>query len=127
MNPDQTTAADPADGSLVLGGPLYQMYLRTRLARPPLDLLHRRVVLFIALAWLPLMLLTLPAGTKLGGVKVPFLMYVDTLARFLIAVPLLLWADLAVHGRIRVAVREFRDRRLIADADLPRFEQVLAG
>jgi hypothetical protein len=32
------------DFSLVLGGPLYQLYLRTRMMRPPLDLLRRRIV-----------------------------------------------------------------------------------
>ncbi len=32
------------DFSLVLGGPLYQLYLRTRLARPPLELLVRRML-----------------------------------------------------------------------------------
>jgi len=35
-------AGVPPDFSLVLGGPLYQLFLRTRMARPPLDLfLHR--------------------------------------------------------------------------------------
>ena len=34
----------PADFSLVLGGPLYQLYLRSRLARPPLDLATRRTI-----------------------------------------------------------------------------------
>src|SRR5262245_8051715 len=36
--------ADEPDFSIVLGGPLYQLYIRTRLARPPLELLIRRVL-----------------------------------------------------------------------------------
>jgi hypothetical protein len=35
---------DDADFSLVVGGPLYQLFLRNKLAQAPLDLLHRRVV-----------------------------------------------------------------------------------
>jgi hypothetical protein len=34
--------ADPADSSLVLGGPPYQLFLRSGLAKPPLELLRRR-------------------------------------------------------------------------------------
>ena len=53
---------EPLDGlleddqifSLVLGGPLYQLYLRTKLTRRPLDLLLRRVVGVSLFCWLPL-------------------------------------------------------------------------
>ena len=36
--------ADSPDSSLVLGGPLYQLFLRSGLLKPPLDLLRRRVL-----------------------------------------------------------------------------------
>jgi hypothetical protein len=65
------TVAEPSDAvpdfSLVVGGPLYQLYLRTRLARPPLELLVRRMVAFPLLAWLPLLLLSLLEGRAFGG------------------------------------------------------------
>ena len=41
VNPVASVLADTENFSLVLGGPLYQLYLRTRLAKPPLDLLLR--------------------------------------------------------------------------------------
>jgi hypothetical protein len=57
----------------VLGGPLYQLYLRTRLAKPPLELLYRRIISFTLITWVPLWLLTVIGGHALSGVKVPFL------------------------------------------------------
>ena len=47
----------PTDFSLVLGGPLYQLFLRTRLAGPSFDLLKRRMIVITLVAWLPLLLL----------------------------------------------------------------------
>ena len=46
---------EPADFSLVLGGPLYQFYLRTGLVKPPLNLYKRRIVGISQFAWLPLL------------------------------------------------------------------------
>ena len=115
------------DFSLVLGGPLYQLYLRTRLARAPIELLHRRIVAFVLITWVPLWLLTAIESHALGGVKVPFLLDLDAHARFLISLPLLIVAELFVHQRIRVIVRQFINRGLIAPEDLPRFENALAS
>lgn len=101
------------DFSLVLGGPLYQMLLRARLVRPPLELLHRRMVLIPLFTWLPLLALTLLEGTALGGVTVPFLQDVEAYARFLVAIPMLLVAELVVHRRLRPLVGELRERDIV--------------
>src|SRR5215469_15865339 len=69
------------DLSLVLGGPLYQLYLRTRLATPTLELVRRRVIIISLFCWLPLCLLSLVAGNALSGVAVPFLFDVEAQAR----------------------------------------------
>jgi hypothetical protein len=53
-----TTSNEPSDFSLVLGEPLYQLYLRTWLARAPIELLHRRIITFVLITWVPLWLLT---------------------------------------------------------------------
>jgi hypothetical protein len=134
MKPSQTTAqSDPArpavddDFSLVLGGPLYQLFLKTRLVRPPLDLVHRRMLVIPALAWLPLLALTLAEGHAVGGVSVPFLLDVETYARFLVAMPILLFAELVVHARVREIVWQFRERGIVAEASMPRFEADIVG
>ncbi len=114
-----TTHVEPSDFSLVLGGPLHQLYLRTRLARAPIELLHRRIIAFILITWAPLWLLTAIDGHALSGVKVPFLQDLDGHARFLVSLPLLIFAELFVHQRIRVIVRQFINRGLIAPEELP--------
>jgi hypothetical protein len=121
------SSSEPVDFSLVLGGPLYQLYLRTRLARPPLDLLRRRMIGISLILWLPLLLLTLLAGQAVSGVKVPFLLDLDAQARFLGALPLLVAAELIVHQRLRPVVGQFLDRGIISTEDRPRFEAILAS
>ena len=124
-NTTQPLAAE--EFSLVLGGPLYQLFLKTRLARPPLNLLHRRMVLIPALAWLPLLVLTLLEGTAIGNVTVPLLKDVEAYARFLIAIPILLVAELVVHDRLRMIIGQFRERDIVTAASLPRFEAAIAS
>ena len=127
MKTDASTPARPEDFSLILGGPLYQMYLRWRLIRPPLDLLERRVIAFIAVTWLPLLVLTLAGGQAFGGATVPFLFDLDVHVRFLVALPLLIGAELIVHQRLRVTVSQFIDRGIIAPEDRPRFFGIIAA
>jgi len=115
------------DFSLVLGGPLYRGYLRGGLLRPPVDLVERRIVAFVVLTWLPLLLLTLLEGSALGGVKVPFLLDVDVHIRFLVALPLLISAELLVHQRIRTTVGQFISRGIVAPADRGRFEEIVGS
>lgn len=134
MKPPKSTAdgsiatpADAEDFSLVLGGPLYQLFLKTRLMRPPLDLVHRRMLVIPALAWLPLLALTVAEGNAVSGVVVPFLQDVETYARFLVALPILLFAELMVHARVREIVWQFRERGIVAEASTPRFEEAIVG
>ena len=58
---------NPPDFSLVLGGPLFQLLVRSRLATPALELMKRRIVFITLFAWLPLLLLSLVAGKAWGG------------------------------------------------------------
>jgi len=122
------TAAPPApDFSLVLGGPLYQMYLRSRLVRPPADLVGRRILAFIVVAWLPLVVLTLAGGSAFGGVQLPFAADLAAHVRLLLALPLLIAAELIVHQRVQVTVRQFIDRGIIAPADRAQFDGIIAA
>src|SRR5688572_16307610 len=113
--------SDETDFSLVLGGPLYQLLIRARLARPPLELLHRRLIVIPLFAWLPLLVLSALEGHAIGGVAVPFLEDVEAYARFLVAVPLLLIAEVLVHRRLRELVHEFLDNGIIRADAVPRY------
>src|SRR2546427_9890542 len=79
LTPPEAWAGVPPDFSLVLGGPLYQLLLRTWMARPPLDLLHRRIAILALVAAPPLPALPVPQGHALGpglaGPPPPFASY----------------------------------------------------
>jgi len=120
LNPDR----ESHEFSLVLGGPLYQLWRRTKLVRSPMELLHRRIIAFIVVTWLPLAVLSIMAGTFASGVKVPFLYDLTTL-HFVIVLPILIAAELVVHRRMREIVEEFLERELIAPADLPQFKSLI--
>jgi hypothetical protein len=116
------------DFSLVLGGPLYQLFLRTRLARAPLDLLYRRMVGIPLVAWLPLLVLSMVEGhASGGGVGVPFLHDVEAHVRYLVALPLLILAELVVHLRLKDAVGQFLQRRIVPPEEHPRFGDIAAS
>ena len=119
---------EPGDFSLVLGGPLFQLLRRSHLSGTTLELLYRRVLLLPLLAWLPLLVLSALDGQALGGpVAVPFLRDVEVHVRFLVALPLLIVAELIVHQRLRVVVRQFLERDVIPASALPRFEAAIAS
>jgi hypothetical protein len=125
--PISEVVEDRTDFSLVLGGPLYQLYLRTRLARPPLDLMRRRIIGLSLICWMPPLLLALLQGHLFGGVSVPFLLDVGAHTRFLGALPLLIGAELFVHVRIRLIAQQFLERGIIAKDDRSRFEDLVTS
>lgn len=112
--------------SLVRGGLLYDLLLRARLQRPPVDWLRRRVLALVAIGWLPLVVLTALSGHFVGGGGVGFLFDVDVHIKTLIAVPLLIGAEVVVHRRIERVVQEFLDRGLVAPTDEARYEALVA-
>src|SRR4051794_5052478 len=100
---------EPPDFSLVLGGPLYQLLRRARLSGSALEQMPRRVIAAALITWLPLALLSLFQGFQAGG-KLSFLNDIETHVRFLIALPVLIAAELFVHQRMRVTARRFIER-----------------
>ena len=113
----------PDDFSLVLGGPLYQILRRAHLSGETLELLRQRLFTLLAVAWLPLLALSAAEGRALpSAVSVPFLLDFEANVRFLVALPLLIVAELVVHQRMRSVVPLFLDRNLIPSASIPRFE-----
>jgi len=113
--------------SLVLGGPLYQLWRRLHVAGPALDLLARRIIGIPLVAWLPLLVLTAYEGVAIGhAVHVPFLYDLDAHARFLVAIPLFLLAEGVVHQRMRPLVRHFVDAGIVTPEVLPQFQAAIA-
>jgi hypothetical protein len=125
---DERVPADPADFSVVLGGPLYQLVRRAHLAGDALELLSRRIAVLSLGAWLPLLALSAIGGRAWGdAVAVPFLKDIEAHVRFLAALPLLIVAELVVHQRMRPVIRQFLDRGLIAEGSRARFEAAVSS
>jgi hypothetical protein len=116
------------DFSLVLGGPLFQLLRRAHLSDDAMMMARRRIIVISLFAWLPLLLLSTLEGRALGGsAVVPFLLDVEVHIRYLVALPLLIAAELVVHRRMRSLVQLFLERRLIPEAAMPRFEAAIAS
>jgi hypothetical protein len=125
MTKSATLEAQP-DFSLVLGGPLYQLFRRAHLSGDALELLRRRIVIIVCVAWVPLLLLSVFSGTALGDrVAIPFLYDIEAHVRFLIALPILIAAELVVHLRIRPVVRQFVERRIIIPEEIGKFQAAI--
>lgn len=118
----------PTQFSLVLGGPIYQLLLRAGILRPPLDRVKRRMIVIALIAWLPLLVLSLVQGYAIGGgIQVPFLYDIEVHARFLVALPFLIWSEVLVHKRLGPALDQFVQRNIIRPEDRSRFGQIMAS
>ena len=118
---------DPHGFSLVLGGPLFQLLRKAHLEGDHLELLNRRLLMVMLVAWLPLLLLT-TLGSTAGSIgRLSFFHDVEVHVRFLIALPVLIAAELLVHSRIRPVVRRFVERLIVLPKDLPRFDNAVAS
>ena len=117
---------EPPDFSLVLGGPLYQLWRRAHLVGDTLDLLRRRIVVLTGITWLPLLLLSVIEGRFwVGSAPLPFLYDIDIHARLLLALPLLIIGELVVHRRMRGVIRQFFSRGLIPEAVRAKFDAAI--
>jgi hypothetical protein len=125
MNKNMFLQESP-DFSLVLGGPLYQLFQKAHLSGGHLELLQRRILLISLFAWVPLLLLSLMNGDALGGaIKIPFFYDIEAHTRFLVALPVLIAAELIVHLRIRPAVLKFVERNMIIPEEMPKFKAAI--
>lgn len=129
---ERTSGSDlfhnPPDFSLVLGGPLFQLLRRAHLSDDALLMVRQRLVVFVLLTWLPLLLLSTLEGRAWGGrTVVPFLLDIEVHVRFLVALPLLIVAELVVHRRMRPLLQQFRERNLIPENAVGRFEAAIAS
>lgn len=121
-------SSDAFDFSLVLGGPLFQLLRRARLVDDGLELLRQRIAVITLLCWLPLLLLCGLEGELLdGAAAIPFLHDIEVHSRFLLALPLLVAAELIAHQRMRPVLGQFVARELVSDAARERFEASISS
>jgi len=116
---------EPTDFSLVLGGPIFQFFRKSHLAGDGLQLLHRRLLVITFLAWIPLLILAAVNPSVGEAGRLAFFHDVEVHTRFLLALPILLTAELIVHSRLRPVVRRFVERGIVLPNDLPRFHNAV--
>jgi hypothetical protein len=91
-----------------LGGPAYRLMQRLGVIKGAGPSVARRSVAFIAITWLPLLVLTTLEGHGLGPTpRSAFLLDFATYARFFLAVPLVFAAERVVGPRMRSAGLRF--------------------
>jgi hypothetical protein len=116
------------DFSLVQGGPLFQLFVRSRLSTSALGWLKRRIIFLVLITWFPLLVLSALSGQAWGGiVHIPFLYDLETHVRFLVVLPLLLATELVVHLRLNPVVRQFVGRGIITAESQPLFDARMAS
>lgn len=111
----------PPDFSLVLGGPLYRTFMRAHLSGPTLELVQRRVLVISLVVWLPLGVLAAVQGHFLGGQRFSFVGDIESHVRFLVALPLFIFAELLVHDRIKPLIKLFVKRGIVTPEETPKF------
>jgi hypothetical protein len=67
----------------------------------------------VLLCWLPLAVLSLAQVHFLSGARLSFVRDIETQVRFLVALPVLILAEVIVHQRIRPVVKSFVERRVV--------------
>jgi len=129
LNPKNTSESFHTSGeedfSLVLGGPLFQLLRRTHLQGDALELVHWRILGSILVTWFPLLVLS-AVGSGIGGhTQSSFFHDIEMQVRFLVALPILIAAELLVHSRTRPLVRRFLEWRIVLPEDKALFQKAV--
>lgn len=118
-------SGEPDDFSLVLGGPLFQLLRKAHLEGDALELLPRRLIASVVLSWLPLLILSLLSGFVDSVGRVSFFHDIEVHARFLVALPILIGAELLVNARTRSAAHRFIEWRIVLPEQKPAFHKAI--
>jgi hypothetical protein len=109
------------------GGPAYRLMQRIGLVRGDDPSVLRRIVAFLALTWVPLLILCLLEGRAIAATaEESFLLDFAAYARFCLAVPLLIVAEVVVGPRLTAAGMQFVQAGFVRAEDYPAFDHAIA-
>ena len=106
----QVHPAEPYALPPMVGGPLHRLLVRLHLSGPALQYLQRRIVVALAITWLPLLVLAIFEGNAWDGVGVPFLKDIAAQARLLVSLPLIIAAETIAHRKMHDGIPLFFER-----------------
>jgi hypothetical protein len=113
-------AGEGSDFLIAHGGPFYELQSRLGLLYRHNLAAGRRAVLFAAIAWLPLALLSFAQGTATGEfAQRPFLLDFSAYARFLLAVVIFVLMEATAEQRLRRLAAHFVESDLVPRRQLP--------
>jgi hypothetical protein len=111
---------------LMEGGPLYRLQRRLGLIREGAPRVARRALLSIFLTWVVLLILSVITGDAFGHrVDVPFLRDFSAYTRFLVAIPMLILAEVVVGPRFARAAAYFINSGLVPSHDYEAFDDAV--
>jgi hypothetical protein len=104
------------------GGPAYRLMQRIGVIKGGPSIL-RRIVIFLALTWFPLLVLSFLEGLAMGPTpEQSFLLDFATYARFYAAFPMIIIAELIIGPRLTIAGLHFVRSGLVREEDYPAFD-----
>ena len=101
MNP---VVANESELYIERGGPAYRLMQRIGLIRGEDPSVQRRIIAFLAVTWVPLLILAWWEGLAVGPTpRESLLLDFAAFARFLVAVPLVFIAEVIIGPRVTAA------------------------
>jgi hypothetical protein len=124
---NNSIVANEADFYFERGGPSYRLMQRLGVIQGDGPSVERRIVFSIAVTWIPLLLFAFLDGRALGPTpRESMLLDFATYARFFLAVPLLIIADLVVGPRLTAAGLRFIRDGFVSQSDVGKFSAAVA-
>jgi len=121
-------ASRPTRDVLFEGGPSIELPRRFGLLRGSRRDVVFRAAFVIALAWLPLVILSTAQALALNtDSELSILRDVGAHARYLLAAPLLIVAEAECGGRLSIVLRQFITAGLVPDGQVERFNTAIAS
>lgn len=118
---------EPVNFSLAEGGPGIAVLRRLHMVRPEGGFgSFRTVVILIALSWIPLFALCSIEGLAWGRSRIPFFHDIGVQVRFLLALPVLVLAEIPIGRSFGQVTQRLVSSHLIRESDLAKFQQILA-
>jgi hypothetical protein len=119
---------DVKNFSLLLGGPFFQLLRKAHLTGNALELVKKRTLIICLIAWLPLFVISMIKGQAWGeGTNLPFIEDLEVHIRFLLAMPLMVFAELIIHQRMKLVVQQFEERELIPEDAKVQFNNAISS
>jgi hypothetical protein len=122
-----STASAAFEFPIFTGGPLYRLQQRIRVAQPGRRRLGLAALYALLVAWAPMAILSALEGLAIGPTRVEsFLMDFEVNTRFLVTVPVFLFAERVCGEQLRIILRQFVDASLVTGRALAQFETLVS-